>query len=634
MDMGIVNAGQLAVYDDIPSDLLQRVEDVVLNRRPDATDRLLEIANTVKGQTSGREADLAWRAEPVGKRLSHALVEGITDYIVEDTEEARQQAAHPIEVIEGPLMDGMNVVGDLFGAGKMFLPQVVKSARVMKKAVAHLIPFLEAERERGTAAHTNGKVLLATVKGDVHDIGKNIVGVVLQCNNYEVIDLGVMVPAARILETARREGVDLIGLSGLITPSLEEMRFVAGELERSGLGVPLLIGGATTSRVHTAVKIAPEYRGATVHVLDASRAVGVAGSLLSPGLRHEFTAKVAAEYGEIRRDRAGRRATETRQPIAAARANRLVPDWSRTPPVPCFAGVRVFDDYPLAELVERIDWTPFFQTWELAGHYPAILDDPAKGQAARSLLADGSALLEGIVRDRRLRARGVLGFFPAAAVGDDIEVYRQADRRDQLAVIHTLRQQMVKQTGRPNLALADFVAPAEQGVTDWIGAFAVTAGHGLEEVVAQFKARQDDYSAILASGAGRPAGGSLRRAAARAGAPRVLGLRAGRGAPERGPHPGALPGHPSRAGLPRVSRPHREGDPVRPAGRGGARRHPPDRELRDAARRRGQRLLLLASRGTVFRRGQDRSRPGRGLCPPEGDGSRGGRALAGAESGV
>ncbi|HKU62447.1 MAG TPA: methionine synthase [Gemmatimonadales bacterium] len=498
MDMGIVNAGQLAVYDDIPPDLLQRVEDVVLNRRPDATDRLLEIADTVKGQASGREADLAWRNDPVAKRLSHSLVEGITEYIVVDTEEARLQAAHPIEVIEGPLMDGMNVVGDLFGAGKMFLPQVVKSARVMKKAVAHLIPFLEAERERGTAAKSNGKVLLATVKGDVHDIGKNIVGVVLQCNNYEVIDLGVMVPAARILETARQEGVDLIGLSGLITPSLEEMRFVAGELDRSGLGVPLLIGGATTSRVHTAVKIAPEYRGPTVHVLDASRAVGVAGSLLSPGLRDEFTAGVAAEYQKIRRERAGRRSAESRQPIAAARANRLVPDWSRTAPVPCFTGVRSFDDYPLAELVERIDWTPFFQTWELAGHYPAILEDPDKGPAARSLFADASALLDRIVRERLLRARGVIGFFPAASVGDDIEVYRHPDRREQLGVIHTLRQQMAKQAGRPNLALADFVAPADAGVTDWIGGFAVTAGHGLEELVAQFQAAQDDYSAILA----------------------------------------------------------------------------------------------------------------------------------------
>jgi 5-methyltetrahydrofolate--homocysteine methyltransferase len=499
MDMGIVNAGQLAVYDDIPPELLERVEDVVLNRRPDATDRLLEIADTVRSRASGREADLAWRDAPVGERLSHALVEGITDYIVEDTEEARRQAGHPIEVIEGPLMAGMNVVGDLFGAGKMFLPQVVKSARVMKRAVAHLIPFLEAERERGTAARTNGKVLLATVKGDVHDIGKNIVGVVLQCNNYEVIDLGVMVPAARILETARQEGVDLIGLSGLITPSLEEMRFVAGELERSGLGLPLLIGGATTSRAHTAVKIAPEYRGPTVHVLDASRAVGVAGSLLSPGLRGEFAARTAAEYGEIRRQRADRRPAEARQPIAAARGNRLRIDWPATPvPVPCFAGVRAFDDYPLAELVDRIDWTPFFQTWELAGHYPAILDDPSVGPAARSLLADATGLLDRMVREELLRARGVVGFFPAAAVGDDIELYRSDGRREPLAVIHTLRQQMAKQPGRPNLALADFVAPADTGVADWIGLFAVTTGHGLDELVAEFQERQDDYNAILA----------------------------------------------------------------------------------------------------------------------------------------
>jgi 5-methyltetrahydrofolate--homocysteine methyltransferase len=499
MNMGIVNAGQLAVYADIPPDLLERVEDLVLNRRPDATDRLLEIADTVKARASGVEADLAWRGAPVAERLTHALVEGITDYIVEDTEEARQQAAHPIEVIEGPLMAGMNVVGDLFGAGKMFLPQVVKSARVMKKAVAHLIPYLEAERERGTAARNNGKVLLATVKGDVHDIGKNIVGVVLQCNNYEVIDLGVMVPAARILETARKEGVDLIGLSGLITPSLEEMRFMAGELERSGLGVPLLIGGATTSRAHTAVKIAPEYRGPTVHVLDASRAVGVAGSLLSPGLRDEFAAGVAAEYQEIRRERADRRPAEARQSIEAARANRLRVDWAASPvPVPCFAGVRALDDYPLAELVERIDWTPFFQTWELAGHYPAILDDPAVGPAARSLFADATVLLDRIVRERLLRARGVVGFFPAAAVGDDIELYRTPERREPLAVIHTIRQQMAKQPGRPNLALADFVAPVDSGVADWIGAFAVTTGHGLDELVAEFQGRQDDYNAILA----------------------------------------------------------------------------------------------------------------------------------------
>jgi 5-methyltetrahydrofolate--homocysteine methyltransferase len=499
MDMGIVNAGQLAVYADIPPELLERVEDLVLNRRPDATDRLLEVADTVKARAAGQAADLAWRSAPVAERLTHALVEGITDYIVEDTEEARRASAHPIEVIEGPLMAGMNVVGDLFGAGKMFLPQVVKSARVMKKAVAHLIPYLEVERERGTGAHSNGKVLLATVKGDVHDIGKNIVGVVLQCNNYEVIDLGVMVPAARILEMARQEGVDLIGLSGLITPSLEEMRFFAGELERSGLGVPLLIGGATTSRVHTAVKIAPEYQGPTIHVLDASRAVGVAGRLLSPGLKQDFAAGVAAEYQQIRRERGGRRAAETRQPIEAARANRLRVDWAATPvPEPCFVGVRALDDYPLAELVDRIDWTPFFQTWELAGHYPAILEDPTVGSAARNLFADATALLDRIVRERLLRARGVIGFFPAATVGDDIELYRTPERREPLAVIHTLRQQMAKQPGRPNLALADFVAPVDSGVSDWVGAFAVTTGHGLDELVAEFQARHDDYNAILA----------------------------------------------------------------------------------------------------------------------------------------
>jgi len=499
MDMGIVNAGQLAVYDDIPPELLERVEDVVLNRRPDATDRLLEIADQVRGREASQAADLAWRNAPVSERLSHALVEGITEYIVEDTEEARHQAAHPIEVIEGPLMAGMNVVGDLFGAGKMFLPQVVKSARVMKKAVAHLVPYLEEERERTTGARSSGKVLLATVKGDVHDIGKNIVGVVLQCNNYEVIDLGVMVPSARILETARREDVDLIGLSGLITPSLEEMRFVAGELKREGFQLPLLIGGATTSRVHTAVKIAPEYHGPTVHVLDASRAVGVTGSLLSPGRREEFAAGVAAEYEDIRRQRADRRPAEARQSLADARKNRLVLDWAAAPPPePCFSGVRAFDDYPLAELVDRIDWTPFFQTWELAGHYPDILDDAAVGPAARSLFRDAGALLDRIVRERLLRARGVVGFFPASSVGDDIEVYTGPGRRERVAVIHTLRQQMPKPPGRPNLALADYVAPRESGVPDWIGVFAVTAGVGLDQLVAGFQAQHDDYSAILA----------------------------------------------------------------------------------------------------------------------------------------
>jgi 5-methyltetrahydrofolate--homocysteine methyltransferase len=503
MDMGIVNAGQLPIYTDIPPALLERVEDVVLNRRPDATDRLLEIADTVKGQAAGQLADLEWRKAPVAERLTHALVEGIADYIVEDTEEARKQAERPIHVIEGPLMDGMNVVGDLFGAGKMFLPQVVKSARVMKRAVAHLVPYIEAEKEalgggEGAGARSNGRVLLATVKGDVHDIGKNIVGVVLQCNNYEVLDLGVMVPSARILETARRERVDIIGLSGLITPSLEEMAFVAGEMEREGFTIPLLIGGATTSRVHTAVKIEPRYHGPTVHVIDASRAVGVAGNLRSDDLRPEFVAGVKAEYQAVRTQRGDRKADERRQSIAAARKNRLTLDWNSLPaPEPCFLGVRALNDYPLEELIPLIDWTPFFQTWELAGHYPAILNDPSVGPAASSLFRDAGEMLRRIVQQRLLRPRGAFGFFPANSAGDDIELYRDEDRSGPIAVVHSLRQQMIKPPGRPNLALADFVAPRESGVPDYIGAFAVTAGHGVEEQVARFEADHDDYSAIL-----------------------------------------------------------------------------------------------------------------------------------------
>ena len=501
MDMGIVNAGQLAIYADIPSDLLERVEDVVLNRRPDATDRLLEVADTVKGSAAAQGADLAWRNGPVAERLSHALVEGIADYILEDTEEARRQAERPIHVIEGPLMDGMNVVGDLFGAGKMFLPQVVKSARVMKRAVAHLIPYIEAEKQTLAGStegqsRSNGKVLLATVKGDVHDIGKNIVGVVLQCNNYEVIDLGVMVPSARILETARKEQVDIIGLSGLITPSLEEMSFVAGELEREGFTIPLLIGGATTSRVHTAVKIEPRYRGPTVHVVDASRAVGVAGNLRSDELRPNYIAAVKAEYQDVRTQRGDRKAEQRKQALADARRNRLAVDWSAAAPEPCFLGVRPLRNYPLQELVPFIDWTPFFQTWELAGHYPAILEDPTVGAAARSLFRDANALLQRIVDGRLLQAHAVLGFFPANSVGDDIELYTDDRREKRRTVIHTLRQQMIKPPGRPNLALADFVAPRESGA-DYMGAFAVTAGAGIEELLARFEAEHDDYSAIL-----------------------------------------------------------------------------------------------------------------------------------------
>jgi len=501
MDMGIVNAGQLAIYSDIEPTLLQLAEDVVLNRRPDATDRLLAAADTVRERAAGRGgADLAWRDAPVADRLRHALVEGIADYVVEDTEEARQLVARPIMVIEGPLMDGMNVVGDLFGAGKMFLPQVVKSARVMKKAVAHLIPFIEAEKDKSGASAPKGKVLMATVKGDVHDIGKNIVGVVLQCNNYDVIDLGVMVPAARILETARAERVDAIGLSGLITPSLEEMAFVASELDREGFAIPLLIGGATTSRAHTAVKIEPQYRGGpTVHVLDASRAVGVAGSLLSDTLRDDFVATTRRDYAALRQEREGRTREHRVEPVETARANRLAIDWAATPPpVPRFLGVRTLDDYPLAELIERIDWTPFFQTWELAGHYPAILTDPVTGKAASALFTDAQAMLRRLAQEKTLTARAVFGFFRANAVGDDIELYADDARSRPLGMIHTLRQQMPKPPGRPNLALADFVAPRETGVADYVGAFAVTAGIGLESIVAAHAAAHDDYSAILA----------------------------------------------------------------------------------------------------------------------------------------
>ena len=499
MDMGIVNAGQLAIYEDIPGDLRERVEDLVLNRRADATERLLEVADTVKGERREKKEDLTWREGTVQERLVHALVKGITEYIDADTEEARQQAERTIEVIEGPLMDGMNVVGDLFGAGKMFLPQVVKSARVMKKAVAHLIPYLEEEKRASgiDERQSNGKVLLATVKGDVHDIGKNIVGVVLQCNNYEVIDLGVMVQCETILREARDKGVDVIGLSGLITPSLDEMCHVAAEMERQGFDVPLLIGGATTSRVHTAVKIAPEYHGETIHVVDASRGVGVVGALLG-GKREAFTAKTREEYEAIRVKRAAGSRESSRIAIEDARANRFAIDWAAAsidPPEQ--AGIRTFDDYSLDELRERIDWTPFFQTWELAGRYPAILDDPVVGVEAKKLFADAQAMLDDIVRDKTLRARGVLGLFPANAIGDDIEIYTDESRSEVRATVHALRQQMRKSEGAANLCLADFVAPKDSGVADYLGAFAVTAGLGIEKKIAEYEAEHDDYRSIL-----------------------------------------------------------------------------------------------------------------------------------------
>ena len=498
LDMAIVNAGVLPVYDDIEPELRERVEDVVLDRRPDSTERLLEIAARYAGAGMDRKTeDLTWRERPVGERLTHALVEGIDTWVVEDTEEARQAASRPLDVIEGPLMAGMNVVGDLFGSGRMFLPQVVKSARVMKKAVAHLVPYLEMERE-GTGRRA-GTIVTATVKGDVHDIGKNIVGVVLGCNDYEVIDLGVMVPVARILEAAEEHDADLIGLSGLITPSLDEMVHVASEMERLGMTTPLLIGGATTSRAHTAVKIAPAYSGPVVHVLDASRAVGVAGALVDGERRAAYAAGIHDEYEAVRQDRAGRQSKERYLTIEEARANRVPIDWPTVaPPAPSFLGVRTFDRYPLDELVERIDWTPFFATWELRGAYPAILDDPTVGKAARDLFRDAQALLATIVKDGRLRAAGALGFWPANADVDDIAVWRDDTRGEQLATFRTLRQQMAKTDGRPNVALADFVAPLSSGLTDHIGAFAVTAGHGADELVTEFEAAHDDYSAILA----------------------------------------------------------------------------------------------------------------------------------------
>ncbi len=500
LDMAIVNAGVLPIYDDIEQELRERVEDVVLNRRPDATERLLDLAQRYAGESGMERAaeDLAWREEPVDARLTHALVAGIDAYIAEDTEEARLAAARPLDVIEGPLMAGMNVVGDLFGSGRMFLPQVVKSARVMKKAVAVLIPYLEAERA-GTGKRS-GTIVTATVKGDVHDIGKNIVGVVLGCNDYEVVDLGVMVPAARILEKAIEIDADLIGLSGLITPSLDEMTHVAAEMERQGFTIPLLIGGATTSRTHTAVKIAPAYSGPVIHVLDASRAVGVAGSLVQADRRDAFVAGIRDEYEKVRRDRAGQRATEKRLTIAEARANRVPVDWSVvSPPRPTFLGPRTFADYPLAELVDFIDWTPFFTTWEMRGAYPAILDDPRLGAAARDLHRDALALLDRLVADGRLKANAVVGFWPANADdADDVVVWRDEQRDVPLATFRTLRQQMAKPAGRPNIAMADFVAPIETGLADFIGAFAVTTGLGLDEIVAEFEAANDDYSAILA----------------------------------------------------------------------------------------------------------------------------------------
>ena len=499
MDMGIVNAGQLDIYDQIDSDLRERVEDVILNRRDDATERLLDIAEKYRGQKGvDQKKDLSWREKPVSERLSHALIQGITEYIEDDTEEARAASERPLHVIEGPLMDGMNVVGDLFGEGKMFLPQVVKSARVMKQAVAYLEPFMEKEKEElGLVGKSNGKVLMATVKGDVHDIGKNIVGVVLACNGYEVVDLGVMVPAEDILDAAEKHEVDMIGLSGLITPSLDEMVYVASEMQRRQLRLPLLIGGATTSPAHTAVKIEPTYDDApTVHVADASRAVGVVSALLSDEQKDGYWKDTKAKYEKIRISRSGG-GPKVRLPIAEARQAGLKLDWAGyTPPQPLKPGLTVFDDVPLDEVVPFIDWTPFFMSWDMKGTYPKILDDAKRGEAARSLWADGQKMLEQLVAEKWLTLKGVAALWPANADGDDIIVWQDETRSAEAARFHTIRQQMKKDNGQPNFALSDYIAPGGQGA-DWLGGFCVTAGHGEVEKAEEFLKAHDDYSSIM-----------------------------------------------------------------------------------------------------------------------------------------
>jgi 5-methyltetrahydrofolate--homocysteine methyltransferase len=498
LNLGIINAGQLAVYEEIAPDLLVLVEDVLLNRRPDATERLVEFAEQVKSSVKVQIKDEEWRSGTVEERLSHALIKGITDYIEEDTEEARQKYGRPLSVIEGPLMAGMSVVGDLFGAGKMFLPQVVKSARVMKRSVAYLTPFMEKERQENPETRAAGRVVIATVKGDVHDIGKNIVSVVLACNNFEVIDLGVMVPAEKILERAIQERADFVGLSGLITPSLDEMAHVAQEMQRLGFEVPLLIGGATTSKAHTAVKIAPHYSGSTVHVVDASRAVGVVASLLSEDLQAGFVKSNAADQERLRQEFQNRRSEKRLLSLTEARARRTPIDWASAElPVPSFSGVRVIGYQPLEDLAPYIDWSPFFHTWELRGRYPKIFDDSEVGVQARQLFEDAQKLLQDIVHGRLLQAKGVYALWPANSVGDDIEVYRDPERHGLLATFHMLRQQMAKPAGQDNHSLADYIAPRDTGRIDHLGAFAVTGGHGADQLARQFESEHDDYNAIM-----------------------------------------------------------------------------------------------------------------------------------------
>jgi len=495
--MGIVNPTMLEVYDEIPKDLLERVEDVLLNRREDATERLLEFAETVKGSAKKKEQDDEWRNGTIEERITHSLVKGIIDFIDADTEEARVKYGKPLHVIEGPLMSGMNVVGDLFGAGKMFLPQVVKSARVMKKSVAYLTPYLEEEKRlNGNAGQAAAKILLATVKGDVHDIGKNIVGVVLACNNYDVVDLGVMVPPEKIIEAAKREKVDVVGLSGLITPSLDEMVYVAKEMQREKMDLPLLIGGATTSRIHTAVKIDPVYDGPVVYVLDASRSVPVASELISKNTRKSFQDKMKAEYQALRVDHENRKQTKNYIPLTEARANETKIDWATTTfTKPQFIGRKEFVKFPLEEIRKYIDWTPFFQTWMLAGRFPGILKDDVVGAEATKLYNDANKMLDEIIRSRALQANGVVAFYPANREGDDVNLYRK-DQDESFATFHFLRQQNKKAQNLPNFCLADFIA-SERG-KDYFGMFAVTAGIGLEKLVEKHKANHDDYSEIMA----------------------------------------------------------------------------------------------------------------------------------------
>jgi 5-methyltetrahydrofolate--homocysteine methyltransferase len=609
MDFGIVNAGQLAIYAEIPAELRERVEDVILNRRADASERLLEIATRYKdGAGKERVVDLAWRNLPVNERLSHALVAGDDQFILEDTEEARRNAEHPLHVIEGPLMDGMNVVGDLFGSGKMFLPQVVKSARVMKKAVAHLIPFIEALSTG--KQQSNGKVVLATVKGDVHDIGKNIVGVVLQCNNFEIMDLGVMVPAEKIFEAAEKMGADMIGLSGLITPSLEEMTHFASEMQRRGYKMPLLIGGATTSPAHTAVKIDPQYEGP-----GGVREGRVARSGRVPPARHArnetgLRGRGEAENVRRREQHAGKKVKGAQITLGQARNNRFRADWANyTPPVPRFLGAKIFNDVPLASLTPYIDWMPFFNAWEYGGKFPDLFQDPVRGESARSLYKDAQEMLATVLREHWLTARAVVGFFPCNSVDEEIEVYSDTTRSRVLHRLHHLRQQKGKPAGQPHYALSDFIAPKDSGKVDYIGAFAVTAGIGIEEHLARFKQAHDDYNDILLK--------SLADRLAEASA-EALHLRVRRElwgyAPEERPHQRpahrrTVPGHSPGAGISRLPGSHREGHALADAGRGAGHRPEDHGELRDVSDGRGQRLVLRASRCEVLRGRAHRHRP-------------------------